>query len=101
MMVDTIVFVSEQEYQVTNTCHLCRAVETREHLLRCSHASQLTWRINTISQIQDKMNQHQVQESIVDTLCSCITDWLDNGQVQENKYNRRYSTAIASQKRIG
>ena len=43
----------------------------------------------------------QVQESVVDTLCSCITDWLDNGKVQKNKYNNRYSKAIASQNRIG
>ena len=51
--------------------------------------------------IWDKMNQHQAQESIVDTLCSCITDWLDNGMVQESKYSNRYSKAIASQNKIG
>ena len=47
------------------------------------------------------MNQHQVQESIIDTLCSCITDWLGSGQVQENRYNSRYSIAITLQNRIG
>ena len=91
-LLPTALTLATQEYQDTDTCHLCGAVETREHLLQCSHPSRISWRISTISQIRDSLIKHQVQASIIDALCSCVTDWLDNGTVRD---------AIASQNRIG
>ena len=71
-------------------------------MLRCNHTSRIQWRRRTIKAMQQSMAKHNVEDSIINVfLCSCITDWLDTGSVDPNKYNYRYNKAILTQNLIG
>ena len=47
------------------------------------------------------MAKHNVEESIINVVCSCTTDWLDTRSVDPRKYNYRYNQAILTQNLIG
>ena len=88
-------------YQDTDKCCLCGAQETTEHIIRCNHPTRLHWRWKAIHKMQKHMKKHNVEDSITDAFCSCVTDWLDTGTVNASKYNSRYHRAIHSQTTIG
>ena len=42
-----------------------------------------------------------IDDSLVDVIANCITDWMDTGTVNHTKYNNKYNTAITAQQQIG
>ena len=81
-------------YQDTDTCCMCSAQETFEHMLRCNHNTRIQWRRQTVQAMQRSMKKHNVEARIIDVFGSCITDWLGICSVDPSKCNYRYSQAI-------
>mmetsp|Transcript_12419 Transcript_12419/g.26171 ORF Transcript_12419/g.26171 Transcript_12419/m.26171 type:complete len:85 (+) Transcript_12419:427-681(+) len=71
-------------------------------MIRCNHpATRLHWRRKAVRRMKTSMEKHNVENSIVDVLCTCITEWLDTGSVAPSNYPHRYTDAIVSQTFIG
>ena len=47
------------------------------------------------------MQKYNIEESIIDVFCSCITDWLNTGLVDPSKCNYRYNPALFTQRLVG
>ena len=88
-------------YQDTDKCCLCSAQETLEHVFRCNNATRIKWRRQSVLKLKISMQRHNLEESTVDTFCSCVIDWLDTGAVEISKYHIRYHKAIGNQFQIG
>ena len=89
------------KYQNHDTCCLCGQTETREHLYLCSHPSRIKWKIRYMTALRACLIHLQTKPGLIDTLCSSITDWLDNGWVDSSKYPVKYHKAIHTQSHIG
>ena len=59
------------------------------------------WRIKTIAQLRERMQQMDTQYELKNTLASAISDWFETGHVSVEKYPERFHDAIWSQGAIG
>ena len=89
------------KFQSHDKCCLCGETENMAHLFRCNDDSRKQWRRQFVTALRFRLHQLNTLEGLIDTLCSTITDWLDNGRVLTGKYNRKYQKAINSQNHIG
>ena len=100
-LLPTAVTLQKWKYQTHDTCCLCGQTETREHLYLCRHHSRIQWKIRFMNALRACLLHLQTQPGLIDTLCSSLTDWLDNGRVDSNKYPVKYHKAIHTQTHIG
>ena len=77
--------LSTQENRDTDTSHLCDKVETKEHMIWCSHYPiHKGWRNRTINRIQGRLHHYHLEDSVINVISTsiCMTNWLDIGDVQ-------------------
>lgn len=91
----------KRRYQNHNKCILCQRRETIEHMLRCKSPTRIKWRIRFICALRKRLEYLETEFSIGETLCTSLSEWLDTGLVDTDKYPRRFHDAINTQTTIG
>eukprot|EP00534_Pseudo-nitzschia_fraudulenta_P011028 CAMPEP_0201215086 /NCGR_PEP_ID=MMETSP0851-20130426/188763_1 /ASSEMBLY_ACC=CAM_ASM_000631 /TAXON_ID=183588 /ORGANISM="Pseudo-nitzschia fraudulenta, Strain WWA7" /LENGTH=282 /DNA_ID=CAMNT_0047504501 /DNA_START=938 /DNA_END=1784 /DNA_ORIENTATION=- len=84
-----------------DSCSLCGRKETTTHMIVCNHPSRLKLRRTYIKTLRARLQRMNTGAGIIDTFCSAISDWFDNGAVDPNKYPTQYHQAIKQQTKIG
>ena len=100
-LLPTATVLKKWGYQDSDACPLCGASETIEHMCRCCHPSRIKWRGSTISELRARMRRFGTKLQLQDTFCSVMTEWLDNGSVEIEKYPKHHRIALKSQESIG
>jgi len=90
-----------RKYQNHDTCILCNNRETIEHMLRCKSASRIKWKIQFMCALRKRLEYLETEFSIGETLCTSISEWLETGTVDVDKYPARFHDAITTQTTIG
>jgi hypothetical protein len=96
---DTLLY--RRRYQNHNTCIMCQHCKTFEHMIRCESPTRIKWRIQFMCALRKRLEYLETEFSIGDTLCTSLSEWLDTGMVDVNKYPRRFHNAINTQTTIG
>ena len=89
------------KFQSHDKCCLCGLTENTTHMFQCNDESRHQWRRQLITGMLFRLQQLNTLKGLSDTLCSAITDWLDNGRVSTGKYDKKYHKAIITQNHIG
>ena len=70
-------------------------------MILCDHPSRLKLRRRYINSIRSRLTQVNTHPGLIDTFCSAIADWFDNGAVDPSKYPHPHHDAIIQQSAIG
>ena len=97
----TATVLKRWNYQRQDTCCLCQSLEDSEHLFRCSHPTRISWRRQSITSLRQRMSTLGFQPIVIDTLATCLTEWLDTGTVSPEKYPKSLHPVIHFQSEIG
>ena len=93
--------LKKRSYQTTDTCCLCGATETQKHIFVCNHDSRIKWRRKLIRELLNKLEALKTPDDLTDTICTCMTEWMDTQTVTPEKYPEKHQNAINSQGNIG
>eukprot|EP00536_Pseudo-nitzschia_multiseries_P004803 jgi/Psemu1/10877/gm1.10877_g len=93
--------LAKWKYQPNHTCPLCEAPEDFHYLLQCPHPTRCAWKQAFICSLQDQLPKLSFHATRIDGLCSCLTEYLNTGEVSPTKYGRSLQTAISAQSSIG
>ena len=69
-----------------DSCSLCGREETTNHMILCHHPSRLKLRRKYITTIRARLHRVNTRVGLIDTFCSAISDWFDDGTVDLSKY---------------
>ena len=72
-----------------------------DHIMRCPAPSRRKWRIKLCSSIRAKLQVFKIPFEVGDVLCSALTEWFDTGEVNPDKYPRKFHDALWAQQLIG
>jgi hypothetical protein len=70
-------------------------------MLRCKSASRIKWKIQFMCALRKRLEYLETEFSIGETLCTSISEWLETGTVDVDKYPARFHDAITTQTTIG
>jgi hypothetical protein len=93
--------LKKYNHQNSDKCVLCDKTETRDHMIQCKAESQCRWRVSLSTALRKQMKtlgmKYEVEEAFVTALC----DWMENNEVDINKFPSKFKAALASQEHIG
>eukprot|EP00536_Pseudo-nitzschia_multiseries_P002339 jgi/Psemu1/5315/gm1.5315_g len=92
--------LAKWKYQPNHTCPLCEAPEDFHHLLQCPHSTRRARKQAFIRSLQDQLSTLSFDATRIDGLCSCLTEYLDTGEVSPTKYGHSLQPAISAQSSI-
>mmetsp|Transcript_20312 Transcript_20312/g.45388 ORF Transcript_20312/g.45388 Transcript_20312/m.45388 type:complete len:179 (-) Transcript_20312:53-589(-) len=67
----------------------------------CHHPSRLKLRRKYINTLRARLHRVNTRAGLINTFCSTISDWFDDGTVDPSKYPTQYHQAIQQQSKIG
>ena len=70
-------------------------------LILCHHPSRLKLRRKYITTLRARLHRVNTCAGLLDTFCSAISDWFDDGTVDPSKYPTQYHQALHQQSTIG
>ena len=85
----------------SDTCPLCSASETTDHMIQYPDHSRTQWRCKTISELRQIMKKHNTNYNLSETLFTAIASWMDTGFIDVRKFPVEYRKAINTQNKIG
>ena len=97
----TMKVLHKMKQSFNKKCPLCSQTESQEHMLLCNDASRLNLRRTLVKNLWIEAKKKQTCEALTDHLCSAITEWLDTGIVQVQKYPEPIRATLLSQTDIG
>ena len=97
----TMKVLHKTKQSFSKKCPLCPQIESQEHMLLCNDASRLNLRRTLVKNIWIEAKKIQTCDTLTDHLCSVITEWLDTGVVQVQRYPKPIRATLLSQTDIG
>ena len=93
--------ISIQQQMCLDKCVLSGAQKTRKQLIHCNHYSRIQWKRRFIRTIRIRLTAMNTDDSLVEVIANCITEWMNTGKVGHTKYDDKYEPAITAQQQIG
>jgi hypothetical protein len=89
------------KYQNSDKCVLCDKTETRDHMIQCKAESRCRWRVSLSTALRKKMKALEMKYDVEETFMTALCDWMENNEVDINKFSPRFKAALTSQDHIG
>ena len=93
-LLPTATRLNQQNYQSSAKCPICDEEENTQHLFQCKHPSRIKWRIGCIKQLREGLQKMNTHEALTDTICSCLTKWMDTNTVTIEKHPQFHCKAV-------
>ena len=100
-LLPTAYVLKRQHFHHKDSCPLCDAQETTQHLFQCQHPQLIKWKRKLISDLRKLMKHMHTQLQLTETLCQAITCWLDSKPIEISDYPQAHQEAVATQTLIG
>jgi hypothetical protein len=93
--------LKKYKYQNSDKCVLCDKTETRDHMIQCKAESRCRWRVSLSTALRKKMKALETEYEVEETFTTALCDWMENNEVDINKFPSRFKAALSSQEHIG
>ena len=100
-LLPTAYVLKRQQFHNKDSCPLCGAQETTQHLFQCQHPRRIKWKRKFISDLRKLLKHMHTQLQLTETLCQAITCWLDSKPIEISDYPQAHQDAVAAQTLIG
>jgi hypothetical protein len=93
--------LKKYNYQNSDKCVLCDKTETRDHMIQCKAESRCRWRVSLSKALRKKKKSLETKYEVEETFTTALCDWMENNEVDINKFPSKFKAALASQEHIG
>jgi hypothetical protein len=97
----TVETLKKYKYQNSDKCVLCDMTETRDHMIQCKAESRCRWRVSLSTALGKKMKALETKYEVEEIFMTALCDWMENNEVDINKFPPRFKAALSSKDHIG